>query len=355
VSKVKKSYPVVELKADSANKGIVEAVASVFGNVDLVGDRVVPGAFQKSIAEWKGKNARGRFLPFTDEHDWSRLGRIGKVIDLAETEEGLKVTAQLFMEQESARDVYGQMKEGVVGEFSFAYDVVKERKAKDGANELVELAILDIASTLHGANPETRLVSIKTDETTADEWHVKGGSGAATDDSPWEEGPAMAACDSAADFRAICAGERSEGEPDERQHWALPHHKRPGAAANASAVGNARARFEQTQGLSNKEAARRHLFSTHTLPSDKEAEEEGKALAVDEVGLKVGRMISSENESTIQQIRDSAQQARDLAEGLLSFVRTEPVAEESDNGKAKERPMLDALRKQLEDIGALEK
>lgn len=155
------SYPVVGLKADPGNQGIVEAIVSVFGNVDLVGDRVVKGAFAKSIADWKAKNGRGRFLPFTDGHDWSREGRIGKVIQMAERDEGLWVKAQLFMNQESARDVFHQIKEGVVGEFSFAYDVIEEKSAADGANELLKLDIMDAAAAVHGANPATHLVAVK--------------------------------------------------------------------------------------------------------------------------------------------------------------------------------------------------
>lgn len=155
------SYPVVGLKADAGEQGIVEAIVSVFGNVDLVGDRVVKGAFTKTIADWKAANGRGKFLPFTDGHDWSREGRIGKVLQMAERDEGLWVKAQLFMGQESARDVFTQIKEGVVGEFSFAYDVLKEKSAEDGANELLQLDILDAAAAVHGANPATRLLAVK--------------------------------------------------------------------------------------------------------------------------------------------------------------------------------------------------
>jgi hypothetical protein len=78
----------------------------------------------------------------------------------------------------------------------------------------------------------------------------------------------MSSATTAADYRAICAGERSTGEPSERQHWALPHHKSPGSPANAAGVRAARARLGQTEGLTNAEAARRHLFEVHKLPSE---------------------------------------------------------------------------------------
>lgn len=158
---ITKKYPVASLKAASEGEGVVEAIVSVFGNVDNVGDRVMPGAFATTLRDWSDANAKGRYLPFTDTHDWTRAGRIGKVIDAKETDEGLWVKAQLFMNQESARDVFTHIKEGIVGEFSFAYDVIREKKAADQANELLEVNLLDAAAVMHGANAETHLVGVK--------------------------------------------------------------------------------------------------------------------------------------------------------------------------------------------------
>ena len=78
------------------------------------------------------------------------------------------------------------------------------------------------------------------------------------DNSEWDGNAAMTACKTAADYRAICAG-RKEGPADERSSWALPHHKRPGGPPNAAGVRNSLSRLPQTQGLTNREAARRHL------------------------------------------------------------------------------------------------
>lgn len=105
----------------------------------------------------------------------------------------------------------------------------------------------------------------------------RGGSGVASDSTSWDAGAVMArgsnSDDPAAFFRGVSGIETTEGEPDQRQHWALPHHKQPGGRANAAAVRNARARFGQTQNLRNREAAQRHLFETHRLPSETESSE----------------------------------------------------------------------------------
>lgn len=86
---------------------------------------------------------------------------------------------------------------------------------------------------------------------------------AAVDNSSWDGNRAMGMCSGAADYRAICAGEHNAGEPDQRQHWALPHHylEGPGSARgpNADGVRNALARLPQTQDLANRERAQSHL------------------------------------------------------------------------------------------------
>lgn len=86
----------------------------------------------------------------------------------------------------------------------------------------------------------------------------EAGIAAAVDNTAWDGNRAMGQCTSAADYRSICAGERSVGEPDQRQHWALPHHYL-GRGPNADGVRAALSRVSQTDNLSNKAAAQAHL------------------------------------------------------------------------------------------------
>lgn len=81
---------------------------------------------------------------------------------------------------------------------------------------------------------------------------------ATVDNSTWDGEAAMKSCTSASDYRAVCAGRR-DGDPSKSATWALPHHKTPGAPPNKSGVSSALGRFDQTQGLVNKDGARRHL------------------------------------------------------------------------------------------------
>jgi HK97 family phage prohead protease len=149
-----------QVKAASKNapNGEVEALVSVFGNVDLVGDRVMPGAFEKSLAAIK--NA-GRSIPFVWSHQWSDPNAyIGVVRDAKETPEGLLVRAELF-DTPTAQHIRTLLASGVVSEFSFAYDVINSAEGKDGVTELTELHVLEVGPTLKGANPATQLVGVR--------------------------------------------------------------------------------------------------------------------------------------------------------------------------------------------------
>jgi ATP-dependent protease ClpP protease subunit len=86
----------------------------------------------------------------------------------------------------------------------------------------------------------------------------------------WDGSAAMKACKTAADYRAVCAGERSAGDPDSSAHWALPHHTSPGSGPDKGGVSAALGRWNQTDGLKNKDAALAHLRAharTLGLPS----------------------------------------------------------------------------------------
>lgn len=75
----------------------------------------------------------------------------------------------------------------------------------------------------------------------------------------WDAAAALAKCHSAGDFRKVCAGEKSAGEPDTQAHWALPHHSAPGSGPDKGGVVAALGRINQTDGLENKDAALSHL------------------------------------------------------------------------------------------------
>jgi HK97 family phage prohead protease len=163
----RKSYPVVDLKV-SEEPGIIEAIVSVFNNIDLGNEKVMPGFFAKSIER---KLPKGVWA-----HDWKQP--IAKTLEAKEllpgdpqlprelmTLGGAYIKGQFNLETQRGREAYSDIKFGIVDEFSIGYSVVKDQKDKEsGARELIEGDWKEWSPVLVGMNDQTRLISIKSDE-----------------------------------------------------------------------------------------------------------------------------------------------------------------------------------------------
>jgi HK97 family phage prohead protease len=152
-----------EFKAlgDSDEPGTFEALAAVFGNVDHGGDRIERGAFKRSLGEWAQK---GRSIPVLWSHDAEQVP-IGVIRDAKETPEGLRVKAQLLVEDHpQARAVYAAMKAGALHEFSFGYGARDFHHVTENGQKvrvLKDLHLAEISPVFRGMNPDTRLVGVK--------------------------------------------------------------------------------------------------------------------------------------------------------------------------------------------------
>src|SRR5690349_18212445 len=109
-----KSFALREVKMlDSDAPGSFEAVVSVFGNIDSYGDRMIKGAFARTLEE-KGNP------PVVWSHEW-QVPPIGAVESATETDEGLLVKGRLFVGPDEghavAQQVYTAMKAGALKEF----------------------------------------------------------------------------------------------------------------------------------------------------------------------------------------------------------------------------------------------
>ena len=155
-----KSAPFEFKNIDDA--GTFEALVAVFGNVDKGGDRIIRGAFTKSLERWQQS---GDPIPVIFNHDWaSPHAHIGVVEKAEETDRGLWVKGRLdIADNDVARQVHRLMQRRSLKEFSFGYSVPKggERRAKDGANELLEIELAEVGPTLKGMNPATELQAVK--------------------------------------------------------------------------------------------------------------------------------------------------------------------------------------------------
>lgn len=152
-----------EVKAYDALTGVAEAVVSVFGNVDLGGDRVVEGAFAKTLQEWK---AKGDPIPVIWSHEWDDpTSHIGIVTDAAERADigGLWVKMKFDIEANpKAAYVARLLKERRVTQFSFGYFARDWKTVTDAdgttVRELLDIDLFEVGPTLLGMNPATQLI-----------------------------------------------------------------------------------------------------------------------------------------------------------------------------------------------------
>ena len=135
-------------------RGTFEGLASVYGNVDMGGDVVQPGAFKEMMLTQDGH------IRILDGHDTRKPIGKGKLTD---THMGLAIKGKLNLEVARAREVLALMKDGIVDGLSIGYDVM------DGGSELLEsgvrllksLKLWEVSTTAFPMNQQALVSAVK--------------------------------------------------------------------------------------------------------------------------------------------------------------------------------------------------
>lgn len=175
---MEKLYKSFELKAVSDN-GEVEGYASTWTTEpDSYGDIVVKGAFTETIEK---KAQTGHPFPLCFNHDLDQI--IGKVDSIEEDDTGLKIRAT-FLSSALAQEKRELVKEGIVWQFSFAYNILEsevptaEEKANGIMQKLTKLDLFEVSLVPVPANQTAVVTEIKCDaeiETKDADMEVKAG------------------------------------------------------------------------------------------------------------------------------------------------------------------------------------
>ena len=139
---------------DGKDYRIIKAYVSIFNNVDLVGDVIVRGAFEESL---KKKLPSGVW-----SHNWDEP--IAKTIEAKEDEKGLYIEALFVEGVQKSDEAYKLIMAGVIDEFSIGFRILDDEWRDDGVRIIKKAKLYEWSPVLAGANPDTELVSIKTDE-----------------------------------------------------------------------------------------------------------------------------------------------------------------------------------------------
>jgi HK97 family phage prohead protease len=130
-------------------------VASVFGEVDLMGDQVAPGAFAKSLAAHRRKG-RAPLMLWSHQLDQP----IGRWTEVRETAEGLAVKGKLLLDLARAREVYAMLREKVVDGLSIGFRTVDSVRTRTG-RLLKEIDLAEISLVTLPALASARVISVK--------------------------------------------------------------------------------------------------------------------------------------------------------------------------------------------------
>jgi HK97 family phage prohead protease len=126
--------------------------ASTYGNTDLGGDVVAPGAFAKSIAD-QGDGVTLLWQHRTDQP----IGR-GK---LSDQQSGLAINGKLLMSDPVARRAYEHLKAGTVRGLSIGYDPMKSTPRPDGGRTLNEVKLYEVSLVTFPMNQAATITGVK--------------------------------------------------------------------------------------------------------------------------------------------------------------------------------------------------
>jgi len=142
-----------EVKAVS-DDGSFSGYGSVFGVIDSYNERVMPGAFTRSIEQ---KGANGVALLWQHRSD----SPIGVYTEMREDTKGLYVEGKLALGTEKGREAYELMKMGWKAGMSIGFMPAESEKAEDGVREVRELDLWEVSIVTFPANAASMVEQVR--------------------------------------------------------------------------------------------------------------------------------------------------------------------------------------------------
>lgn len=132
--------------------GVFSGYASLFGEPDLGGDVVAPGAFRASLRKRGPQGVRMLF-----QHDPAQP--IGTWLDIAEDDKGLRVAGKLNLDVARARELAALIREGALDGLSIGYKTIRSTRAPGGARKLLALDLWEISLVTFPMLPGARVAA----------------------------------------------------------------------------------------------------------------------------------------------------------------------------------------------------
>jgi HK97 family phage prohead protease len=154
-----KSFGAKLLDCDEGTRR-VKVYLSAFGNIDSDRDRIIKGAFAKSIMERGPKSASNRQIAYLRMHDWNK--QVGKWLELSEDDYGLVAVGQLGRSSQG-EDAMFDYQDGIIKEHSIGFRYVTDKMKMNDADDcfdIFEVQLWEGSAVTFGANSETFVIDV---------------------------------------------------------------------------------------------------------------------------------------------------------------------------------------------------
>ena len=147
--------------ADSDMKqGIVSGYFAMFGNKDLDGDVIEPGAFTKTVME-RGPQGK-QLIKYLLDHDKNKV--VAKMNNLYEDQRGLRYEAKIGTHA-AGQDFQKMIESELINQHSFGFRTIKEEFDQEAKMNRIREVMMYEGSAVQflGANPETTFIDLKSE------------------------------------------------------------------------------------------------------------------------------------------------------------------------------------------------
>jgi HK97 family phage prohead protease len=141
-------------------QGVVSGYFAVFGNKDLDGDIIEPGAFTKTIME-RGPQGK-QLIKYLLDHDKNKV--VAKITNLYEDNKGLRYEAKIGSHA-AGQDFQKMIESELINQHSFGFRTIKEQFDQQAKANLIKEVMMYEGSAVQflGANPETTFIDLKSE------------------------------------------------------------------------------------------------------------------------------------------------------------------------------------------------
>jgi len=142
---------------DDGEFGFFEGFAATFGNIDLVNDRLEPGAFTKTLKQNDG------VFKLLWQHRSSNL--IGKIVEAKETKKGLQIKGRINLGTALGKEAFALLKARDIDRMSIGFQVKNQDFERDtGTRIITEIKLFEVSLVTFPANPKAAVTDVKSIE-----------------------------------------------------------------------------------------------------------------------------------------------------------------------------------------------